>query len=53
MAKIWPKMYHLAAKILKIDPGVSKIEAKQDILKEATKAEFAGVGTFFTNRFPS
>ena len=30
-------MYHLAAKILKIDPGISKIEPKQDIWKESTR----------------
>ena len=36
MVKIWPKMYHLAARILKIGPGVSKIEPREDILKETT-----------------
>ena len=37
MPKIWPKMYHLGSKKVKIDPGVSKIEPKWDILKETTR----------------
>ena len=37
MPKIWPKMYHLVAKKVNIDPGVSKIEPKWDILKETTR----------------